>query len=84
MISQTSALQKTIEVVERLSTEEQVHLLDIIYRRLIEDRRNELVNQVAEARQAYQLGQIQQGTVDDLLAEEKLFLLAVGTPDKVY
>ncbi len=33
MISQTSALQETIEVVERLSLEEQAHLLEIIYRR---------------------------------------------------
>lgn len=69
MITKTSSLQVAIETVERLSPEEQAHLLDIIYRRLVEQRREHLVEEVAAARQAYQSGQVRRGTVDDLMME---------------
>ncbi len=52
-----------------LSPEDQVQLIDIIYRRLVERRRSDLVDQVTESRQAYRTGQVRRGTVDDLLAE---------------
>lgn len=65
----TSPLQAAIETVEQLSPEDQAELLKIIYRRLVEQRRERLVEEVAETRQAYQTGQVRRGTVDKLMAE---------------
>lgn len=67
--TKTSSLQTAIEIVEQLSPEDQTELLKIIYRRLIEQRRERLTEEVAETRQAYQTGQVRRGTVDELIAE---------------
>lgn len=67
--TKTSSLQTAIEIVEQLSPEDQTELLKIIYRRLIEQRRERLTEEVAETRQAYQIGQVRRGTVDELMAE---------------
>ncbi len=69
MVIQTSLFQAAIETVEQLSPEEQAQLLDIIYRRLVEQRREYLVKEIAASHQAYQSGQVRRGTVDDLMAE---------------
>ncbi len=55
--------------VEQLSHEDQAELLKIIYRRLVEQRREQRVEEVETARRAYQAGQVRRGTVDELLAE---------------
>lgn len=67
--AKTSSLQTAIDMVEQLSLEDQAELLKIIYRRLVEQRRERLVEEVAETRQAYQTGQVRRGTVDELMAE---------------
>lgn len=69
MAVETSTLQTAIEVVEQLSEEDQAYLIDIIYRRLVEKRREELVQEVAEARESYRIGQVRRGTIDELMAE---------------
>lgn len=69
IVTKTSSLQTAIEMVEQLSPEDQAELLKIIYRRLVEQRRDRLVEEVAETRQAYQTGQVRRGTVDELMAE---------------
>ena len=72
MAVETPTLQTAIEVVEKLSEEDQAYLIDIIYRRLVEKRRAELVQEVAEARQSYRIGQARRGTIDELMAELEL------------
>lgn len=72
--TKTSSLQTAIEMVEQLSPEDQAELLKIIYRRLVEQRRERLVEEVAETRQAYQTGQVRRGTVDELMAELEISL----------
>lgn len=67
--TKTSPLQAAIEMVEQLSSEDQAELLKIVYRRLVEQRRESLVKEIAESRQAYQTGQVQRGTLDELMAE---------------
>jgi len=69
MTTKTSSLQAAIETVEQLPPEDQAQLIDIIYRRLVEQRRETLAQEVAAARQAYQSGQVRRGTVDDLMAD---------------
>jgi hypothetical protein len=65
----SSVFQKAIESVEMLPVDDQLLLVEIIKRRLIEHRRTELVAIVAEARESYQTGNVRRGAAEDLLAE---------------
>jgi len=59
--------QEVIEVIEELPPDDQVLLIEIIRRRLIQHRRAELAAEVAEARGAYREGDVRRGTVADLM-----------------
>ena len=63
----SSDFQRVIESVETLTIDDQFLLVEIIRQRLNQYRRSQLIAEVAEARQAYQAGNVQRGTVDDLL-----------------
>jgi hypothetical protein len=65
----SSDFQQAIEVVEALPPEDQILLIEIIRQRLIQYRRAELVEEVAEAREAYRQGNVRRGTVADLMKE---------------
>ena len=65
----SSVFQKAIEGVERLPVDDQMLLVEIIRQRMIQHRRGELIAQVAEAREAYRLGNVRRGSADDLLQE---------------
>ncbi|WP_374797647.1 MULTISPECIES: hypothetical protein [Aerosakkonema] len=69
MTEKTSTLQKAIEVVEALSPDEQAILIDIIDKRLKQQRREQLLQEVAESERDYALGNVRRGSVSDLLAE---------------
>jgi hypothetical protein len=58
-----------VEVVETLPLEDQEMLVDLVRHRLIEQRRAEIAANIARTREEYEQGQVQRGTVDDLLAE---------------
>ncbi|MDJ1168956.1 hypothetical protein PMG71_05915 [Roseofilum sp. BLCC_M154] len=64
----TSAFQKVIEEIETFSLEDQEILLDILNKRLAEQKRSQLLKDVAEARLEYRMGNFQLGTVDEFLA----------------
>lgn len=65
----TSHFQVAIETVEALPPDDQMLLIAIIRQRLIEHRRADLITQVAEAREAYQRGDVHRGSVSDLIEE---------------
>lgn len=65
----SSRLQEIIAAVEALPLDEQALLVELVRQRLIQYRRAELVEQVAEARRAYQQGQVHRGAVSDLMSE---------------
>jgi len=67
--AEISRIQQVIEAVEALPVDEQLLLVEIIRRRLVEQRRAELVAEVAEARQAYLAGDVRRGSVEELLEE---------------
>ncbi|NOZ49838.1 MAG: hypothetical protein GXP37_07280 [Chloroflexi bacterium] len=62
-------IQKVIETIEELSPENQNLVIEIIRNRLIQQRRTELMQEVAEGRAAYQAGDVRRGSIDDLFAE---------------
>ena len=61
--------QKALEVIESLPEEQRESLIDIVKRRLIEERRDRLAQRIGEAREEYKHGKIKKGTVDDLMHE---------------
>jgi hypothetical protein len=62
----STPFQQALDVVERLPLEDQETLVDIIRRRLIEQRRAEIARNAQATRQAFQEGRASYGTVDDL------------------
>ena len=65
----SSCFQEVIETVEALPRDDQTLLIEIIRRRLIEQRRDQLAADIVEARNAYQCGEVRRGTVADLMVE---------------
>lgn len=64
-----SSFQEIIESVEALPLDDREILMDIINKRIIEQRREELVADLEESMQAYRKGEVRIGTVDDLLRD---------------
>jgi len=64
-----SDFQELIESVEALPLDDREILMDIINRRIIEQRREELVADMEESLQAYRKGEVRIGTADDLLRD---------------
>jgi hypothetical protein len=67
--TKTSAFQQAIEAVESLSLEDRAMLLDILRQRLRQQRRDRLLQEIAEARAESDRGQVQYGSVSEFLAE---------------
>jgi len=65
----TPYFQEVIETVEKLPHDDQWLLVEIIRQRLIQQRREKMVAEVAEAHQAYNSGDVRRGTVADLWKE---------------
>ena len=61
--------QKALDIVESLPEYQQEDLIDIIRRRLIEQRRDRLADSIREAREEYARGEVKKGSVDDLMKE---------------
>ena len=66
---QTSGLQQAIDAVESLPPEDQELLIDIVKRHLVDQRRDQLANEIDESRAAYQRGEVTRGSVEDLMKE---------------
>ena len=61
--------QKALDIVESLPEYQQEDLVDIIRRRLIEQRRERLADSIRGAREEYARGEVKKGSVDDLMKE---------------
>jgi hypothetical protein len=69
MTERSSTFQKAIETIETLSLNDQEALLELLQKRLIEQRRKILMGEIAEVRQEYAQGQVRFGSVADFMAE---------------
>jgi predicted AAA+ superfamily ATPase len=58
-----------LDAVDELPVEEQAELVEIVRRRLIEHRRDELAQEIQEARRDLQAGRCQPGTPDEILRD---------------
>ncbi len=64
-----SQFQLAIEAVEALSLEDQGMLLEVLQRRIYQQRRNQLLEEIALVRQEYAEGNVKFGSVEDFLEE---------------
>lgn len=60
---------KVLEGIETLSLEDQEILKEVLDRRIVERRRDELVQDVQQAQQEFQAGECQPVTPEELLKE---------------
>ncbi|MBW4689171.1 MAG: hypothetical protein KME40_29785 [Komarekiella atlantica HA4396-MV6] len=61
--------QTVVEYVEALSTEDQDLLLELIQKRRVEKRRQEIANNAAQTLEAIKTGKAKRGSVADLRAD---------------
>jgi hypothetical protein len=66
---QTLSFQDLLDAVEALSLDDQSMLVEIINKRIIEKRREELVADLEESLEDYRRGEVRRGAVDDLLKD---------------
>ena len=64
--TEISPIQHALDTIEALSPEDQHTLIELIQRRLAEQRRGEIAHNAAITLQAVRAGQAQQGSLDDL------------------
>jgi len=65
----SSLFQELIETIESLSLDDQELLIEIVRKRLIQQRRVELAAEIEEAREDYRRGEVRRGTVADLMKD---------------
>lgn len=65
----TSTFQQLIEAIEQLPIEDREILVDIVQKRLKQERREQLFQEIAEAERDYVKGNVRRGSVSDLLQE---------------
>jgi hypothetical protein len=62
----TSLLQQALEVVDKLPPEDQETLIEVVRRRLIEQRRAEIAHNATATLQAVREGKAQYGSAEDV------------------
>ena len=65
----TTTFQRALDVIESLPETQQEDIIDLVRRRLIEQRREKIVRGVREARREYARGHVKKGSVDDLMKD---------------
>ena len=68
-MSETSSFQKAIETIEKLSLEEQEILIQTVQKRLSQERRKIISQEIKEVRKEVAQGQVKIGSVDQFLEE---------------
>ena len=65
----TATFDEALDIIESLPEDQKESIIEIVKHRLIEDRRDLLVQNIKEAREEYSRGEAKLGTVDDLIRE---------------
>jgi preprotein translocase subunit SecA len=65
----TPAFVDLLDAADRLSLDEQETLVEILQRRMIEHRREELAKEIQEAEREYQAGRCRPVTPEELMGE---------------
>lgn len=69
MSENTMPFGEVLDAIDRLSLEEQETLSDVLHRRIIEHRREELARAIQEAQAEFQAGQCHPAIPEELMKE---------------
>jgi hypothetical protein len=69
MQTQSPSFQTAVELVEFLSIDDQIALIDLFQKRLVHQKRSLLTHTIADVRAEVSRGDVKFGAVDDFLAE---------------
>lgn len=61
--------QAAIDAVEAVVPQDREALIELLRKRMIEDRRSEIAESIAQTRREYEAGEVRKGTPDELIAE---------------
>ena len=61
--------QEALEMIEKFPESQREDLVNIVKKRIIEQRRERLADSIKEARAEYSRGEIKKGTVSDLIRD---------------
>jgi DNA integrity scanning protein DisA with diadenylate cyclase activity len=64
-----SNFDEVLDRIEQLSLEDQVALIDVVKLRLVERRRTEIAQNIADAKAEYENGQAFRVSIDDVMAQ---------------
>jgi hypothetical protein len=65
----TTALVELLDAADKLSLDEQETLVEVLQRRMVEHRREELAKEIQDAEQEYQASRCRPVTPDELMGE---------------
>jgi ribosome recycling factor len=65
----TGTFDEALEIIESFPEDQKESLIEIVKRRLTEERRERLAQTVKEVRDEYARGEVRRGSVDDLMLE---------------
>ncbi|MBM4275581.1 MAG: hypothetical protein FJ128_02525 [Deltaproteobacteria bacterium] len=68
-MSQVQTFGELLDAVDNLSREDKEAFLEVLQRRFIEQRREEIAAEVEAARQAFRAGECRPASVDELVKE---------------
>ena len=63
------SFDELLDTIDQLPIDQQETLVEVIQRRLIDLRRQEIAKHAAEARKLYSAGKLPKGTVEELMAD---------------
>jgi ribosome recycling factor len=66
---QTATFDEALDIIESFPEDQREAIVEIVKRRLTEERREQLAQTIKEAREEYARGEVRRGTVDDLIRE---------------
>lgn len=70
-MAQTSTLDQVLESIEMLPIEDQEMLVELIHRRLVERRRDEISENITQAKKDYETGRVFRGSAEEVITELK-------------
>jgi len=65
----TATFDEALDIIESFPEDQRESIVEIVKRRLTEERREQLAQTIEEARGEYARGEARRGTVDDLIRE---------------
>jgi len=65
----STTFDEALDIIESFPEEQRESFVEIVKRRLTEERRERLAQTIKEAREEYARGEVRRGTVDDLIRE---------------